>query len=68
MIVVCKISPPPHLGEGVKHLDDSVPFGLKDDVSSGVSVNNVYIASPDGPDAKEKLDDPEAYLPHPSTA
>lgn len=64
MIIVNKISPPPHLGEGVKHLDDSIPFGLKDDISSGVSVSGVYVTSND---AKEKSDDPEAYLPHPST-
>lgn len=64
MVLVNKVFPPPHLGEGIKHLDDSVPFGLKDDVSSGVSVSNVYVPAAD---AKDKMDDPEGYLPHPST-
>lgn len=68
MVVICKIFPPPHLGEGVKHIDDSVPFGLREDTSSGVSVSNVYAGSSDASDAKDKLDDPEGYLPHPSTA
>lgn len=63
MVAINKAFPPPHLGEGVRVYDDR-PFGLKNDEASS-ETSHVYATSSE---VKDKHDDPEAYLPHPSTA
>jgi NCS1 family nucleobase:cation symporter-1 len=62
MVAINKIFPPSHLGEGVCVYDDR-PFGLKNDQISETSA--VYANSAE---VMEKGDDPEAYLPHHSSA